>query len=540
LTDSLVQVGLSNLLLSGALGALAYAVHRRGRYPALAHLMWVLTLIKVITPPLLILPIASLPTTTAQAPVVGSSSADGVAALGHAGIAAGAWLTAHTPALLVAAWLIGSLVVLTVSTRRILRFGRLLRGACTSAPADVQRVADQVAFELGMRSAPSVYLSAARVAPMTWWTGGHIRVVLPEALRGEIDSAQLRWILAHELAHIKRHDHMVRWLEWLASVAFWWNPVVWWARRNLRRDEEDACDALVLEHLQGQPRAYARTLLTVVEVVATRGAQTPTLATGINAARSLEHRFTRIVAPGRRGTAPRYVAVATMAAAVLLMTVGVGAQSGEPVAASGSAIADPSIAEAATEELAPVEPAPLLVEPEPPAVKAPVSAPTPVAETLVEAPRTRLVSARINDEVVHFGTPRADVFGGTDADETIEGYGGADRLGGGPGRDTIRGGDGPDMIYGGRGADLLAGGTGRDNIGGGAGPDTIYGGAGADIVQGGGGRDTIYAGAGDDTVRVWADGVADTVDCGGGDDHAVIGSTDTATDCETVTIKDPE
>jgi Zn-dependent protease with chaperone function len=30
----------------------------------------------------------------------------------------------------------------------------------------------------------------------------------------------LRWILAHELGHIKRKDHLVRWLEWLALVAF--------------------------------------------------------------------------------------------------------------------------------------------------------------------------------------------------------------------------------------------------------------------------------------------------------------------------------
>jgi len=524
LTDSLVQVGLSNMLLSATLGALAYAVHRRGRYPALAHLLWVLTLIKVVTPPLLVLPVASLPAAAAPGPFVQPGSVDGIAAVGQAGLATGAWLVASIPALLVATWLIGSLVVLVVSTRRIVRFGRLLHGACIAAPAEVQRVADQVAFELGMPSAPSVYVSVARVAPMTWWTGGHIRVVLPEALRGEIDSGQLRWILAHELAHIKRRDHLVRWLEWLASVAFWWNPVVWWARRNLRRDEEDACDALVLEQLEGQPRAYARTLLTVVEVIATRGAPAPTLATGMDAARSLEHRFTRIVSPGRVRTAPRYLAVATMAVATVLLMVGVGTHSGAPVVAADPAAAKPAAG-------------PVAVEPV--AVAAPVAVSVPVGETVVEAPKTRFVSARINDEVIHLGTPRADTFAGTGADETIEGYGGADRLSGGLGRDTIRGGDGPDMLNGGRGADLLSGGAGSDTIGGGAGPDTIFGGAGADVIQGGSGRDTIFAGAGDDIVRVWADGIPDTVDCGGGDDHAVIGSTDTATDCETVIIKDP-
>ena len=117
---------------------------------------------------------------------------------------------------------------------------------------------------------------------------------------------ELRWVLAHELAHIKRRDHLVRWLEWLACVAFWWNPVVWWARRNLRLDEEDACDAFVLEHIDGQPRSYARTLLAAVEVMAQPGARAPSLATGIDAAESLERRLKNmIVSPVQQRPAPR-------------------------------------------------------------------------------------------------------------------------------------------------------------------------------------------------------------------------------------------
>ena len=58
MTDLLVQIGLSNLLLSGVLAGLAYAVHRRGRYPTLAHLLWVFVLVKVVTPPLFTLPVA--------------------------------------------------------------------------------------------------------------------------------------------------------------------------------------------------------------------------------------------------------------------------------------------------------------------------------------------------------------------------------------------------------------------------------------------------------------------------------------------------
>lgn len=524
MTEALVWLGLSNLLLSAAAGLVAYAVHRRGRYPALAHLLWVLTLTVAVTPPVLML---SMPLATEVAVAQMSATGGSGSSVTVMGSAAG-WLAQRLPALLVAAWITGSLVVFAASARRIVRFGRLLRRSCQPAPRSIQQAARMVAYELDMRTVPSVHLSAARLAPMTWWSGGRVRVVLPKALGHEVDEAQLRWILAHELAHIKRRDHLVRWLEWLASVAFWWNPVVWWSRRNLRRDEEDACDALVLQQLQGQPRAYARTLLTVVEVMAAPDTGTPTLATGIDAARSLEHRLTRIVSTEPRHGAPRTLTVGSVVAALLLMTVGVNAEAGRAAAVSP---AGPGVA-----------PDAVVTAPATPAIE---GAPTAQglefpSEGTFAGTATLLVSAAIGENGSYVGTAAADTFTGTAADESFKGHAGADTMGGGPGRDTIDGGDGADTIRGGAGADTLNGGRGRDTIGGGAGADVINGGAGADVIQGGAGRDTVAAGAGDDIVRVWADGTPDSVDCGGGNDRAVIGSSDTATGCETVIVRDPE
>jgi beta-lactamase regulating signal transducer with metallopeptidase domain len=525
LSDALVELGLNNLLLSAAVGLLAYAVHRRGHYPALAHLLWVLTLIVAVTPPLLTL---SMPAPEILVPgATGTPDTTGVATgpMVEAGITAGAWLTTNAATLLVAVWLGGSLVMFGASVRRIVRFGRLLRRSCRPAPPGVQRLAETVAYELDMRTVPRVHVSAARIAPMTWWSGGRVRVVLPRALRSEVDEAQLRWILAHELAHIKRRDHLVRWLEWLASVAFWWSPVVWWARRNLRRDEEDACDALVLDHLRGQPRAYARTLLTVVEVMAAPTGATPALATGIDAARSLEHRFTRIISPTRDHRAPRALAAGSVAVAMLLMTIGVSAGEADPSPTTNEAASGPAVA-------VPVEPTIDVDD------TASAATPAPARSSAQVDGDTIFVSGRITNGRF-IGTAGADSVTGTDANERFDGFGGGDTIGGGPGRDTINGGDGADTLRGGDGADRIDGGPGRDVIGGGAGADVIEGGAGEDIIQGGAGRDTVDAGPGDDVVRLWADGTPDAVDCGSGDDRAVIDSTDTATRCETVVVRDP-
>ena len=181
------------------------------------------------------------------------------------------------------------------SVIRIRRFDRLLERTSSPPPSDVVRVATEIAAILGLRSVPDIALSSARVSPMTWWMGRRVRIIIPRALAVGVDRDQLRWVLAHELAHVRRHDHLVRWLEWVARVVAWWNPVVWWAQRHLREAEELSCDALVLERLRDEPRSYARALLAVVEFLAQPTASQPVLATGMGAGATLERRFRRIV-----------------------------------------------------------------------------------------------------------------------------------------------------------------------------------------------------------------------------------------------------
>ena len=322
MTDFLIQLALGNLLISGVLAAMAYAVHRRRRHPGLAHLLWVIVLIKLVTPPLLTLPIVALPgSPIAEQP--GSGSAGAIASVpAQEAVLASSIEAVATTLLLI--WVVGAVLVLAASLLRIFRFDRLLRRTCREAPAEIQWAALDMARRLGMDSAPTIYASSARLSPMTWWTGGRVRVVIPEALPEEVGAEPLRWVLAHELAHVKRRDYIVRWLEWLACVSFWWNPVAWWARRNLRFDEEASCDALVLDHLGPKTRSYGRALLAVVEFLSGPAVRPPILATGIDARGSLERRFSMIVSNGRVTKTPRWLVVGLVSSALVMMPLGVG------------------------------------------------------------------------------------------------------------------------------------------------------------------------------------------------------------------------
>ena len=153
-----------------------------------------------------------------------------------------------------------------------------------------------MARRLGLNRIPTICTTSAHLSPMIWWAGSKVRVVIPTKLFDQMDAQQSQWILAHELEHIRRRDYLVRWIEWFACVCFWWNPVVWWAQRNLRAAEEICCDDLVLSCLKPKAHAYAEALLTAVEFLARPALRLPAMASEINSGGFLERRFRMIIA----------------------------------------------------------------------------------------------------------------------------------------------------------------------------------------------------------------------------------------------------
>ena len=72
------------------------------------------------------------------------------------------------------------------------------------------------------------------------------------------------FILCHELTHLRRGDHMVKPVCWLALSLHWFNPMAWLAFLLLSRDLEAACDQAVIRQIGAQyKQAYSTALLTV-------------------------------------------------------------------------------------------------------------------------------------------------------------------------------------------------------------------------------------------------------------------------------------
>jgi bla regulator protein BlaR1 len=94
----------------------------------------------------------------------------------------------------------------------------------------------------------------------------HPRLLLPESAAIELSDAQLRMVMLHELAHVRRGHVAANWLLVVLRAVHWWNPVYWLAAARFQNLREQACDAFALRAMHGDSvRAYSELLLTLSE-----------------------------------------------------------------------------------------------------------------------------------------------------------------------------------------------------------------------------------------------------------------------------------
>jgi beta-lactamase regulating signal transducer with metallopeptidase domain len=132
-----------------------------------------------------------------------------------------------------------------VTLVRVVKFRRQVRHPWPT-DFELQRQADDLAKRFGLPRSPEVKLVNALLPPMLWATQRSPVIFLPRALVERLTAEQTLTLLAHELAHYRRRDHWVRWLEVIVLGVYWWKPAAWIARQGLQRSEEECCDAWVL------------------------------------------------------------------------------------------------------------------------------------------------------------------------------------------------------------------------------------------------------------------------------------------------------
>jgi beta-lactamase regulating signal transducer with metallopeptidase domain len=154
-------------------------------------------------------------------------------------------------------------------------------------------LAQRLSYGMGISRPVTLLRSHRACVPMTWGVV-YPRVLLPSEA-DEWTPERRTIVLIHELAHVKRLDALTQFIAQISVAVFWFNPIVWFAARQMRLEREHACDDFVLD-AGARASDYAQDLLQIARSLVTSGA--PAAAALAMARRTeLEGRLLAILSP---------------------------------------------------------------------------------------------------------------------------------------------------------------------------------------------------------------------------------------------------
>jgi beta-lactamase regulating signal transducer with metallopeptidase domain len=368
----LLETLISNALVATLLAIVALLVGLVCRRPAILHALWLLVLLKLVTPPLIPVRVAwPQPQPAAQAqtqpekprPIAQVDEGEPLAGFGPEAVpgllnedifaiegfvpkdvacavplnqeprvdaASGAIDAFPWLALALGVWAIGSAGWFFLAGTRLRLFSRGLR-LSREAPEALRERVDHLAKLVGLRSRVEVRVIPGRLSPMVWGFAS-ATLLVPEELESCVGQAGLDTLLLHELAHLRRGDHRVRWLEFIVLMLYWWHPVAWLARRELREAEEQLCDAWVVQTMPGCGKTFATALLDAVDFLSTPNDPIPPLASGLGRTADLKRRLTMILRGSTSHMLGRLSALVLLLVAVCVLPLMPGLSNAQPPA----------------------------------------------------------------------------------------------------------------------------------------------------------------------------------------------------------------
>lgn len=162
-------------------------------------------------------------------------------------------------------WALVAVLIIGVMGLRYWRCWRIMRRAGEQYQPKLDQLLARLCGELRVKRSVRLLITNSRMGPAVV---GLFRptIILPEVITQSRSLEELEPILAHELIHIRRGDLWIGLLQLLASVVWWFHPLVWFTGRRLKFEIEQCCDEEVLAELNCDPRVYAKCLLEVLEL----------------------------------------------------------------------------------------------------------------------------------------------------------------------------------------------------------------------------------------------------------------------------------
>lgn len=323
---------------AAAMAALAAGLMRSCRQPSTRYLVGVVSLVLLLAAPLITFVILL----DGAAPIAFAQTGAGAMAPNLSGLAFSALRlgNAVTPGpllrvaplnllpWLVEAWACGVALLSLRFTGSFLLLGQAHRGHSGIPGARLLALCQEVQQRLGIHRTIRYLECRWLQAPAGF---GCLRpvILLPLAALTGLSEEQLRAVIAHELAHIRRWDFAVNLFQVAVETLLFYHPAIWWLNRRIRAEREICCDEIAVQ-AYGNPLEYARALAYLAE-----WRNAPAMAMAINQGMLMD-RIQRLVR-GERFDARSFVA--GMAGSLLLLTASIAG--GNILLAGGDSIGAP-------------------------------------------------------------------------------------------------------------------------------------------------------------------------------------------------------
>jgi len=137
--------------------------------------------------------------------------------------------------------------------------------AAASASDELVALLNQCGRKMQLRRTPRLKLAHDPISPAVCGFGRPV-ILIPSRLAESLSVAQMRAVLLHELAHVKRADIWINHAQTLLQIFYWWNPLLWLANIQIRRVREQAVDESVRVQMGAEGECYASTLIEVAKL----------------------------------------------------------------------------------------------------------------------------------------------------------------------------------------------------------------------------------------------------------------------------------
>ena len=170
--------------------------------------------------------------------------------------------------ILLCVWIAGMFVMFLLALKSSLQLRSLKRSALPLQNTTIYKLYKQCLSEMKLtRTNIPIYSTAFLKTPII--TGiFKPGIYMPIHLISDYHETDVRYILLHELQHYKHKDSLANYLMILTAILYWFNPIIWYALKEMRNDREIACDTSVLKMLdECDYEKYGNTLINFAEKI---------------------------------------------------------------------------------------------------------------------------------------------------------------------------------------------------------------------------------------------------------------------------------